>query len=101
MRHADVEEFSEGLICLSGCISGETNLYILNDEPEKARETVGWLVKTFGKANVYLEIHDHGFETQKQCMAELIKIGEEMTSRWSRRTTSTSWSANTTRRTMR
>ena len=78
VTHADVEEFAEGLICLSGCISGETNLYILNDQPDKARETVGWLVKTFGKSNVYLEIHDHGFEKQKQCTAELIKIGEEM-----------------------
>ncbi|MCL2739874.1 MAG: DNA polymerase III subunit alpha, partial [Oscillospiraceae bacterium] len=74
---ATLENYSEGLIALSGCFKGEIPQAILNDEPQKAREVARWYSKTFGKDNFYLEIQNHGLEGQDKITLEIAKIGKE------------------------
>ena len=38
----------EGLICLSGCLAGEVNEFIQQEQIEKARESIAWYRDTFG-----------------------------------------------------
>ncbi len=72
-----LREFSEGIICLSGCISGPVNEWILQGQEDKARETLIELEEIFGKENFYVEIHDHGLEAQATVRPVLVKLAEE------------------------
>ena len=72
-----LREFSEGIICLSGCISGPVNEWILKGEEDKARETLVELEEIFGKENFYVELHDHGLEEQSTVRPVLVKLAEE------------------------
>ncbi|MDA7621819.1 PHP domain-containing protein, partial [bacterium] len=53
-----LREHSEGIICLSGCISGPINEWILQDQEDHAWETAQELLDIYGKENLYLEIHN-------------------------------------------
>ena len=72
-----LREFAEGIICLSGCISGPVNEWILRGDEEKAREAFVELEKIFGKENFYVEIHDHGLEEQARVRPVLVKFAKE------------------------
>lgn len=70
-------KWSEGLICLSGCITGEINQFILDDQIDLARESLESFIEIFGKEDFYLEIHNHGMEQQKKCAQQHVKFAEE------------------------
>lgn len=72
-----IKKYSEGLICLSACIQGEVAYQILQQEPEKARETAK-LYKELFKEDYYIELQDHGLDKQKRSNPELIKIAKEL-----------------------
>lgn len=55
---ASLQEFSEGLICLSGCLSSKVAHEILNGTPESLLETVQWYRDLFGD-DYYLELMRH------------------------------------------
>src|SRR6476620_357752 len=40
-----LEAHSEGLICLSGCLAGEFNDWLLKDQPKKAQALAEWFAK--------------------------------------------------------
>src|SRR5712691_6335002 len=56
----------DGIICLSGCASGEFSEFILKDQLDEATRLAEWFAKLFGK-NFYVEIQDNGLEIQKLC----------------------------------
>ena len=70
-------EFSEGIICLSGCMSGPVNEWIRLDQMDKAREEVAALRDIYGAENFFLELHDHGLEIQQKCTAGLLELARE------------------------
>ncbi len=70
-------EHAKGIIALSGCINGEINQFIQEDQIEMARESLGQFVDIYGKENFYLEIHDHGMEAQTKCTKQLLEFAGE------------------------
>lgn len=72
-----LEKYSEGLIGLSACLSGEVPRHILNNNYEKAKEIALDYERILGKGNFFLELQDYGLETQKNVNKELIKLHEE------------------------
>ncbi len=72
-----LRRFSKGIICLTGCISGPVNEWLLAGDEGKARETMAELVDIYGKENVYVEIHDHGLEPQRKVTPGLLKLAKE------------------------
>ncbi len=70
-------EYSEGLICLSGCLAGELNQYILRDQIPKAEELIKWYRKVFGE-DFYLEIQNNGLDIQDVCTLEMIRISQKV-----------------------
>jgi DNA polymerase III subunit alpha len=68
---------SEGLICLSGCISGEINQLIQNEDIAGAKKSLCEFRDIFGKENFFLEMHDHGLEAQALCNKHLLQFGKE------------------------
>lgn len=73
-----LREHSEGIICLSGCISGPINEWILQDQEDRAWETAQELLDIYGRENLYLEIHNHGMEQQAKIRDTLVKFAEKM-----------------------
>ncbi|MBA2728024.1 MAG: DNA polymerase III subunit alpha [Parachlamydiaceae bacterium] len=53
-----LEEYSEGLICLSGCLNGKVAHEVLNGTPEKLLSTIKWYQGVFG-GDYYLELMRH------------------------------------------
>jgi DNA polymerase-3 subunit alpha len=74
---AALREFSKGIICLTGCISGPVNEWLLAGDEDKARETMAELVDIYGKENVYVEVHNHGLEPQRRVTPGLLKLAAE------------------------
>jgi DNA polymerase-3 subunit alpha len=72
-----LREFSKGIICLTGCISGPVNEWLLAGDEAKARETMAELVEIYGRENTYVEIHHHDLEPQRRVRPGLLKLAEE------------------------
>ena len=71
-----LEAHSEGLICLSGCLAGEFNDYILKNETKKAKELAQWFEALF-KKDFYIEIQNNGLDLQDQCTVEAVRIAQK------------------------
>lgn len=72
-----LEEYSEGLICLSGCLAGELNQCILRDQTRQAKELVEWYVRVFGE-DFYLEIQNNGLDLQDTCTTEVVRLSDKV-----------------------
>ena len=75
---ATLREYTEGIICLSGCISGPVNEWLRQEDYAKGKEALEELVDIYGKDNVYVEIHDHGLEMQQEVKPQLIQLAKEL-----------------------
>ena len=72
-----LEKYSEGLICLSGCLAGSVNKAILNDDLELAKEIALWHKKVFGE-DYYLEIQNNGIPEQVMVNQKLIMLSKQL-----------------------
>jgi DNA polymerase-3 subunit alpha len=68
---------SEGLIGLSGCLSGEIAQHILAGADEAALSSVGFFNEIFGKDRFYLEVMEHGIPEQRRVNQGLLRIREK------------------------
>src|SRR5205807_299176 len=67
----------EGLICLSGCASGEFSEFILKDQMDEAVELAKWFAQLFG-ANFYVEIQNNGLDIQRRCAQGAIDVANRL-----------------------
>ncbi|MBR5890132.1 MAG: DNA polymerase III subunit alpha [Akkermansia sp.] len=72
-----LREFSKGLICLTGCLAGPMQEWLLRDEPEKAEEELLKLVDIFGKDNVFVELQDHEIEEERRVIPDLVRLARK------------------------
>jgi DNA polymerase-3 subunit alpha len=79
--HEILAAHSDGLICLSGCLSAEIPKAIVNGDLALARRKVAQYREIFGD-RFYLELQDHGIPVQASLNDELVKIGTEMGIPW-------------------
>jgi len=75
-------DHSEGLICLSGCVSGEFSRALLKDKDgqpawDEAMETAAWFSKIFGD-RYFVEIQNNGLEIQRMAMEGAVEIAKRM-----------------------
>lgn len=75
--HRVMEEYNEGIICLSGCMGSEISMAIRNDDLKKARELIDWYAKTFD-GRFYLEMQDHGHPDSTTHNPEQQKVNEAL-----------------------
>jgi DNA polymerase-3 subunit alpha len=73
---------SEGLICLSGCVSGELSRTLMagNTEEEamaRGEELAAWFHRTFGD-RYFVEIQNNGVEIQRQALELSVKLANRM-----------------------
>ncbi|MFT4689370.1 MAG: DNA polymerase-3 subunit alpha [Limisphaerales bacterium] len=72
-----LEEYKEGLICMSGCLASEIPQLIKVGEVDKARETIDWYRQIFGPDNFYLELQNHTIPEQIEVNKHLVKWHKE------------------------
>jgi len=72
-----LEQYSEGLIALSGCVAGEIPQLILAGNVSAATQLAREYASIFGSGNYYLEVQDHGLESEKQVCPVLYQISDE------------------------
>ena len=71
-----LEQYKEGLVCLSACIAGDLPMLLLNGQREKAEEYVDRMVAMFGD-DFYIEVQDHGLEEEKRVYPQLVEIAKK------------------------
>ena len=72
-----LEQYHEGLICLSACLAGEIPQAILAGDYERAKATALWYRDLFGAENYYIELQDHGLKEDSTVLPQLIKLSRE------------------------
>ena len=67
-------KYSEGLIGLSSCLSGEIPKALEVEDWELARNLAGEYGDIFGKDRFYLELQDHGMPDQHRLNEQLLRL---------------------------
>src|SRR5262245_43745441 len=67
----------EGIVCLSGCASGEFSELILKDQIDQATELAGWFARVFGK-DFYVEIQNNGLDLQRRCAEGAVEVANRL-----------------------
>jgi DNA polymerase-3 subunit alpha len=70
-------EHSEGLICLSACLAGETASLLSRGEDERAARVAAEFREIFGE-RYWLELQDHGLPEQERVNAGLARLAQEL-----------------------
>nr|MCR5100486.1 DNA polymerase III subunit alpha [Butyrivibrio sp.] len=73
-----LQEYHEGIICLSACLAGEIPKLLqrgLYDDAVKAAKRYDDI---FGHGNFFLELQDHGIAAQQNVNADLLRISKEL-----------------------
>jgi DNA polymerase-3 subunit alpha len=69
-------EHSGGLIGLSACLSGVPSALLAQDRVDEAAAAALEFQEIFGKGNYFLEIQDHGLESQRRIQRSLVEISK-------------------------
>ncbi|MEM8677856.1 MAG: DNA polymerase III subunit alpha [Planctomycetota bacterium] len=77
-----LEQYSEGIVCLSGCVSGELSRTLLRnrggeDPWTEAAEIAGWFHRVFGD-RYFIEIQNNGVEIQRQALEASVEIANRL-----------------------
>jgi DNA polymerase-3 subunit alpha len=68
----------EGLIILSGCLSGEVLSSLANGQEERAREAARWYKEQFGGDNYFLEVQRHDLEGEPAFNEALMRLSHDL-----------------------
>jgi DNA polymerase-3 subunit alpha len=73
-----LRECHEGLIALSGCLSGEIPSLLLDRRVSEAARVARELSELFGPEHFYIEIQDHGLREQREVLPQLVKLANAL-----------------------
>ena len=71
-------QYSEGLIALSACLSGDLPKLLLDGRENEARAMAQRYLDIFGRDHFYIELQDHGLAEQKQVLPRLVRLAREL-----------------------
>ncbi len=69
---------SEGLICLSACLSGEIPSALSAGDRDRAEKIAETYLKIFGKDNFFIELQNHGIPEQRQILPDLYLLAKKL-----------------------
>jgi len=71
-------QYSDGIVCLAACLSGEVALWLRQGNYEAARRSAEWFASTFGEGNFWLEVQSHGIPEEALVAEGMFRLGEEL-----------------------
>jgi len=72
-----LQQYNQGLICLSACVKGEIPALIYNGRLKQAKEVALWYKDLF-QDRFYIELQNHSLEPEKKVMPQLIELAREL-----------------------
>jgi len=72
-----LERHSQGLVALSGCLSGRVCKALEENRPDDARADLDRLAQVFGRDSTYVEMQNAGLEIQQRINPALAKLAGE------------------------
>lgn len=75
--HKLLEQYGEGIICTSACLSGEVASALLAGDMGKALRTVDFYKGVFGKERYFIEVQDHNLPEQATIREGLIQLSKD------------------------
>ncbi|MFR0838953.1 MAG: DNA polymerase III subunit alpha, partial [Neglectibacter timonensis] len=72
-----LQQYHEGLIALSACLSGEIPRALARNDYEGAKEAALQYRDIFGEGNFYLELQDHGLDGEHYVNPNIIRMSRE------------------------
>src|SRR5437870_4410614 len=75
-----LEQYSDGLIGLAACLSGEIALYLRQGNYEAAKASAQYFARVFGPppGGFWLEVQDHGLADEKTVTAGMLQLAREL-----------------------
>lgn len=73
-----LEKYNEGLICLSGCLSGQVASLILDSDFDGAENIIKKYLDIFGKDRYYLEMQDNKLREQALVNQKLVEMSKKL-----------------------
>lgn len=73
-----LEQYHDGLICLSACLAGEIPRLLSASNYAAAKQKALYYRDLFGKDNFFIELQDHGIDEQKRIIPDLVRIADEI-----------------------
>jgi DNA polymerase-3 subunit alpha len=73
-----LREHHEGLIALSGCLSGEISKHLLEDRWDEAKEAAANYSQIFDDNRFFLEVQDQGLPGQDKVRSGVVELGREL-----------------------
>lgn len=73
-----LRQHSDGIIALSGCLSGEVSRNLLNEKYEEAERAALEYKEIMGEDNFYLEIQDNGLAEQKKIIKPMAELSKKL-----------------------
>jgi len=73
-----LEKYSGGLIATTGCLGGHVLQSLLNGDEKGALAKAGRLQEIFGRDNLFIELQDHGLDSQHRTNPQLIEIANKI-----------------------
>lgn len=73
-----LEQYSEGLICLSACVAGSIPQLLLSDFDDEAEKVALRLKNMFAPGDFYIEVQDHGLKEEKYILPKLFALAKKI-----------------------
>ncbi len=73
-----LEQYHEGLICLSACLAGEIPQKLLAGEYSVAKQKAEYYRDLFGNDSFYIELQNHGIREELEILPALNRIAQEI-----------------------
>lgn len=74
--HSLIEDHSDGIIVLSGCLNGEISQALLRGDYNFALNSAKKMQDIVGKENYFIEVQNHGLAEQNKVFNDLIRIAK-------------------------
>ncbi|MBQ8452003.1 MAG: DNA polymerase III subunit alpha [Clostridia bacterium] len=73
-----LEQYSEGLVCLSACIAGTIPQLLLHDQDDEAEKFALKLKNMFAPGDFYIEVQNHGLKEQLYVLPKLYALAKKI-----------------------
>ncbi|MCJ7511496.1 MAG: DNA polymerase III subunit alpha, partial [Anaerolineales bacterium] len=73
--HEYLAAHAEGLICTTGCLSGEVPRALIESREQVARSRLDWYLQVFGRERFYIELQHHEVPELPAVNRQLLELG--------------------------